>query len=128
MSIQAIISRFFSSTASIQRRTTSLTSTGDVSETWLDIATNVMWTVQPLSIGELSSINYLNQGEEYTTSHKGYLPDNVVVVKSGDRITDTVTGIVYEIINVQHFEASRSDIALGHHYKLFLQIPRDTKS
>lgn len=125
MSIQAIIDRFFNTTVNVQRRVTSLTSTGGLSEVWSNIATSVKATIQALSVAEL---NTLNQGKEFLATHKAYMPDNVVIIKNGDRIIDIETGKSHEVIGVQNHRAARSDIALGHHYKLFLQIPRDTKS
>ena len=125
MSITGIINRFFDTTVNVQRRTTSRTSTGDLSETWNTIATSVKATIQPLNILEESA---LNQGKEFVASHKAYMPDDAVVIKNGDRIVDTQTSKIHEVIGVQHYQAARSDLVLGHHYKLYLQIPRATKS
>jgi hypothetical protein len=125
MSLQGIINRFFSSTGSIERRSTGTTSTGDLTETWSALASNVPFTIQPLSISEL---NALNQGTEFNASHKGYMPDSIVTPKNGDRLVDSETGKTHDIVGVQHHQAARIDIALGHHYKLYLQIPKDDKA
>lgn len=125
MSINGIITRFFNTTVSIQRRATSLTSTGSLSETWANIATNVNATIQPLSVSEL---NILSQGKEYNASHKAYLPDDVVTIKNGDRLVDSETGKTHNIIGVQLHQAARSDVSAGHHYKLYLEIPKTDKS
>jgi len=125
MSITGIINRFFDTTVNVQRRTTARTSTGDLSETWNTIAANVRATIQPLSISEESA---LNQGKEFVASFKAYMPDDVVVIKNGDRIVDIQSTKTHEVVSVQNHHAARSDIVLGHHYKLYLQTPRDTKS
>ena len=125
MSIEGIISRFYDTTVNVQRRATTLTSTGDLSEAWSNIATDVAATIQPLSVSELGN---LNQGKEYVVTHKAYMPDNVVTIKNGDRIIDSETSKTHEVVGVQNHKAARIDVSVGHHYKIFLQIPRATKS
>lgn len=82
-------------------------------------------TIQPLSVSEF---NALNQGSEFRATHKCYMPDNIVTPKNGDRLVDSETLKTHDIVGVQHHQAARVDIALGHHYKLFLDIPKDDKS
>jgi hypothetical protein len=125
MSITEIESRYFSSTCSIQRRSTATTSTGDLTETWVTLGTNILTSVQALNVSEQSS---LNQGAEYIATHKAYLPDNIVIPKNGDQLTDLETGRVYEIVSVIHYQASRNDVTVGHHYTLILNTPKDTKA
>jgi len=125
MSITEIASRYFSSTCSVQRRSTSTTSTGDLTETWNDLGTNIPVDIQTISVAEQAS---LNQGAEYIATHKAYMPDNIITPKNGDQLTDLETSRVFEIVSVQHYQASRSDITIGHHYKLLLNIPKDTKA
>ncbi len=125
MSIQGIIDRFFNTTVDVQRRTISRTSTGDVSETWANIATGVKATIQALSITEL---NTLNQGKEFNATQKAYMPLDIVTIKNGDRLIDTETGRTHDVIGVQEHRAARVDIAIGHHYKIFLEIPRTEKT
>ncbi len=125
MPITNILNKFFSSTCLIERRSTSTTSTGDLSETWATLGTNIAVEIQPLSISEQTA---LSQGSEYIATHKAYIPDDIITPKNGDRLTDLETNKVHDIVSVQHFKASRNDITTGHHYKLLLNISRDTKA
>ena len=125
MSLTSIIDRFYSTTVNVQRRTVSTTSTGDLAETWNTIASSVKAAIRPL---EGKEINYLSEGKEYKATHKAYLPSDVVTIKNGDRLVDTETNEVHDIVTTQLFKASRVDVITGHHYKLYLQIPRTDKT
>ena len=125
MSIDSIESRFFNSTATIKRRMIALTSTGDVSETWNDLAVNIPITIQPVSVNEMST---LNQGKEYKIIAKAYLATDIVTVKNGDRILDGETNKTYEVVGEEMYQAARNDIGQNHHRKLYLQIPRGEKT
>lgn len=125
MSISNIESRLFNSTASVQRRVTALTSTGDLSETWNNLAINVPITIQSVSVSEMDT---LNQGKEYKIIAKAYMATDIVTVKNGDRIIDNETNKTYEIVGEEIHQAARNDIGANHHRKLYLQIPRGEKT
>jgi len=125
MSLEGIISRYFNTTVTVQRRANTLTSTGSFTAVWNTIASALPASVQSMSVTELDA---LSQGKEYTATNKAYTPLNVVTIKNGDRIIDDETGLTHEVVGVLTFKASRSDIAIGHHYKLLLEIPKTAKT
>jgi len=127
MSITAIQSNLFYTKVTVQRRTNTLTTTGDFTEVWNNIATDVPCTIQPISERERES-QELQQGKEFETTHKAYLPIDIVVIRHNDRLLSQKDGRTYVITGVQEHRASREDITVGHHYKLTLAIDRADKS
>ena len=117
MSLTQIIDRFYSNYCIIERRAVSTDSLGDVLETWNVIAENVPITIQALKITERAK---LQEGKTFTADFKAYIPTGIIEPKKNDRII--MEHDEYEIIAFEKYEAARSDISIGHHYKIFLRI------
>lgn len=125
MSLTGIPSRYFYTTATVQRRTNTINDVGDFTEAWNNIASNVPITIQPVSQKDLQD---LQQGKEFETTHKAYIPLNIVTVRPNDRLISAKDGKTYIITGVQEHRAAREDVGIGHHYKLLLAIYRVDKS
>lgn len=122
MSITQIESKYFSTLSDIQASTDTTDTVGDFARVWNTVSADVPASVQPVRMTEAK---ILIQGKEYTLDMKAYIPSRIEPAPlPGQRFIDKETGLVYGIVSVLKFQASRVDIAIGHHYKLLLQITR----
>lgn len=121
MSIEKIQSQFFNTLGTIQSAEDTTDTVGDFERVWNDVSTDVPACVQSVRMTEAK---ILIQGKEYTIDEKAYIPIIHTLPLPGQRFIDQETGLNYDIISVQKFQASRVDIVVGHHYKLLLQIIR----
>lgn len=118
MSLTAIQSNLFDTTVDLQRRHITPDAVGDFTETWNTIVTASPASIQNVRIEE--SRRYV-QGKEYLSDKKAYVPSSISMKpRNGDRLLDKETNILYDIVGVEKYQASRKDIAIGHHYKLYL--------
>ena len=125
MSLTEIIAKYFNTETTIKRRSLVSDDIGGLTETWSNITTDLPTTIQAMTTKE---INDLSQGKEFFATFKMYCPNNVVVIKNGDRVYDEETTKEFEVVGVEDRKAARSDIATGHHYKLYLNIPKEDKT
>ena len=124
MSITGIISRYFNTEVTVTRRSLVADDIGGVTETWGTITVDLPAAIQDMSIKEM---NDLSQGKEFFAKFKMYCPVTTVI-RNGDRILDEETSIEYNVVGVETWKASRDDVATGHHYKIFLDIPTAVKT
>jgi head-tail adaptor len=126
MSTTKIPDRLFNTVVRLERRTTTLDSIGDFTEVWTSIVDNIKASIQPTSATESKVYSAEEQGREYTASFKIYFNRDLPQAPLfGDRVVEIATGKMYPIIGVNLF---RTPTAGSHHYKLYLEIPRETKS
>lgn len=133
MGLTGIKSYLFNTKIDILRRTRTQDSIGDFTEVWNAVNSNVPASIQPVKVVEYRGAGTLietPQGKEYVADNKAYIPLSGLVTPplNGDRVLDKETNLVYDIVGVEAYRASRVDVAIGHHYKLFLQIPKTIKS
>ncbi len=118
MSITQIPSFLFDTKVDIQRRHNTPDSVGDYSETWNTILTNTPASVQNVKVTE---VRVMTQGKEYYVDRKAYIPSTLPKhPKNGDRLLDKETGRLYDIVGVEKYQASRKNITIGHHMKLYM--------
>lgn len=129
MSLTQISSHLLTNTINIQERTNTRDSVGDYSEVWNDIASGVKAAIMPVTRKEIEH-RELSQGREFTATHKCFFNVNDIsaTIKDGQRIYNTENGKYYDVVTVQKWEVYNTNITSGHHYKLYLEITRDTKS
>jgi len=125
MGLTGIISKFFNTETTVKRRSLVSDDIGGLTETWNTITTDLPATIQAMTTKE---INDLSQGKEFFATFKMYCPNNVAVIKNGDKILDEETSKVFNVVGVEDRKAARSDISAGHHYKLYLNIPKEDKT
>ena len=135
MALTAINPRYFNTTFTISRRATTVTSTGDLSQTWTVLNAAVPATIQAQNRNSARGFAsgedriYADKGYDINMLYVAYLPTDVLAVLNGDRVTDNDTGLVLDVINVELTRISRADVTpKKHHYKLSLLIPKDLKS
>lgn len=120
-----INSRFFNTTVTVERRTLGVDGAGDVTEIWNSIAENLPATIQSISVKEQTN---MDAGTEYTADKVAYIPLDIALIKENDRITDSETGKVFTVVKVLEFRAANIAVTVGHHYKLYLELPIKDKS
>ena len=129
-----ISTMMFSSKVNIKRKTTSKSTTGDLSETFVINQYNIPVTIQPLTGVELTNL----QGMVYNYTHKGFLPkavrliDNEIVyiaIREGDMLYDQETEISYRVRQVENVTPANinKNHLKYHHYELLLEKINDNR-
>lgn len=124
LSQKGINPRYFKKVVTLERRSATRDSTGDLTEVWNTIQTLIPCTIQNLLVTE---IQQLNQGREFNADYKAYLPNDIVDFINGDRLTDN-DGNVFTIVGSEVFTSANNRVNIGHHAKLFLRIIKAAKT
>jgi len=123
MSITGIPTNFFNTTVTIKRRSVSTDAIGAIVATWADVA-SVAGFIEPLKTFEKKKM--MAQGTEFTAEFRLFCGVDTVI-RDGDRIVDTGDGNkTYNVVGVDKFKTARSTITTGHHYEVYLEVPKET--
>ena len=129
-----ILPRFLNTKVDIKRKTTSKSTTGDLTNPFEMSQSSIPATIQLLTGEELANM----QGIGYNYTHRAFLPKAVrnqagliiyVSVREGDRIYDQETEVTYRIKQIEdhiHAKRRKSGVKL-HHYELLLEKLNDNR-